>query len=299
MRVLLTGWPSFVHGEATAGDVLAMEAVYRTLRASGAECDVAWSPVLRPDGLTLEQAEPAGYTHLVFACGPVHGEQVRYLHERYARCRRIAVGVSVVDRDEPAARGFDVILPRDAPGRPPRRDLAAYVPSASLPPVVGVVLSPGQGEYGSRGRHDRIEQELAGWLKTRECARVPLDTRLDARDWRHATGPMELEAVLRRLDLVVTTRLHGLVLALKNGLPALAVDPIGGGAKVTAQARAWDWPAIVTTGRDDAPPYLDRAALNRWWDWCLSSEGRNAPSGRAPREPSLLEELARALDRRR
>lgn len=28
-RVLVTGWPSFLHGEATAGDVLAMEAVRR------------------------------------------------------------------------------------------------------------------------------------------------------------------------------------------------------------------------------------------------------------------------------
>ncbi|MFD0852094.1 polysaccharide pyruvyl transferase family protein, partial [Actinomadura adrarensis] len=75
-RVLLTGWPSFVHGEATAGDVLAMEAVHQAITASGTECDMAWSPVLRPGGLSLEGADPATYTHLVFACGPLHGEQV-------------------------------------------------------------------------------------------------------------------------------------------------------------------------------------------------------------------------------
>jgi polysaccharide pyruvyl transferase WcaK-like protein len=45
--------------------------------------------------------------------------------------------------------------------------------------------------------------------------------------------------VISRLDLVITMRMHGLVLALKHGVPALAVDPVAGGAKVTAQAQAW------------------------------------------------------------
>jgi hypothetical protein len=296
---LLTGGPSFLIGEATAGDVLAMEAVYQALAESGTECDVAWSPVMRPDGLTLERADPADYTHLVFACGPLHGRQVESLHERYAHCRRIAVGVSVVDPGEPAGTGFDVILPRDAPGRPPRRDLsaAATVPERGLPPVVGVVLSPGQREYGDRGRNEGIERELVDWLASREGARVPLDTRLDPRDWRHASAPAELETVIRRLDLVVTTRLHGLVLALRNGVPALAVDPIGGGAKVAAQARAWDWPAIVTTGEGDAPPLLDHAVLDHWRDWCLSSAGRRALPAE-PKPSSLLTELIEALEPR-
>ncbi|PZS37364.1 MAG: hypothetical protein DLM62_19660 [Pseudonocardiales bacterium] len=52
------------------------------------------------------------------------------------------------------------------------------------------------------------------------------DTRLDGQDWRFAQTPGQLESMIRRLDVVVTTRMHGLVLALKNGIPALAVDPI-------------------------------------------------------------------------
>ncbi|MEW2354991.1 polysaccharide pyruvyl transferase family protein [Spirillospora sp. NPDC029432] len=296
MRVLVTGWPSFVHGEATAGDVLAMEAVRGALAGAGAECDVAWSPVLRPDGLTLDRADPGRYTHLVFACGPAHGDQVESLHRRYARCRRIAVGVSVIDPDSAAVTGFDVVLPRDAPGAEPRRDLSAAVrvPAGELP-VVGVVLAPGQGEYGGRGRHGRIEEELTGGLAARGCARVPLDTRVDPRDWRHPAAPGELEAVIRRLDLVVTTRLHGLVLALRNGVPALAVDPVGGGAKVTAQARAWDWPAVITTGERDEPPYLDPAEVGRWWDWCLSPEGGRRAAGDGAPPPSLLADLVAAV----
>ena len=302
MRVLVAGWPSFLHGEATAGDVLAMEAVRAALAGAGVECDTAWSPVLRPDGLTLDRADPDRYTHLVFACGPAHGRQVEFLHGRYARCRRIAVGVSVIDPAAPAVTGFHAVLPRDAPGAGPHRDLAAATPLPSPgPPVVGVVLAPCQGEYGRWADHGRLDRELTDWLRARGSARVPLDTRIDPRDWRHPATAAELEAVLRRLDMVVTTRLHGLVLALRNGVPALAVDPVGGGAKVAAQARAWDWPAIVTVDGAQDPCRLDRAALDRWWGWCLSPDGGRRARAYVPPVPSeppassLLAGLGEAL----
>ena len=47
-RVLLTGWPSFLHGEATAGDVLSMQRVRAALEGAGVACEVAWSPLFRP-----------------------------------------------------------------------------------------------------------------------------------------------------------------------------------------------------------------------------------------------------------
>ncbi|TDD88687.1 polysaccharide pyruvyl transferase family protein [Actinomadura darangshiensis] len=300
MRVLVTGWPSFRHGEATAGDVLAMEAVQAALADAGVECHLAWSPVFRPGALDLERADPAFYTHLVFACGPLHGRQIEELHRRYARCTRVAVGVSVIDPDDPAVTGFDAVLARDAPVEAPRQDLAA-LPATPSVPVAGVVLAPGQAEYGGRRRHARVEHELTDWLAGRGCARLPLDTRLDPRDWRLFTTAAELESVLRRLDVVVTTRLHGLVLALKSGVPVLAVDPVGGGAKVAAQARAWSWPAVVTVpapsreGRDE--PVLDLAELDRWWTWCLSPDG----GGRAVAQPAdgaMLGELMDVLGAR-
>ena len=47
-RALLTGWFSFLHGEATAGDLPAAEAAGRALDAAGLPYDTAWSPVFRP-----------------------------------------------------------------------------------------------------------------------------------------------------------------------------------------------------------------------------------------------------------
>ena len=191
--------------------------------------------------------------------GGLHGDQLRGLHERYARCRRIAVGVSVVDPGNLAARGFDVILARDAPGAKPRRDLSA-LPSPAPSPVAGVVLAPGQGEYGAGRRHDDVHERLTSWLCGRDCARLPLDTRLDHREWRAFGSPGELLSVVARLDVMVTTRLHGLVTALRCGVPALAVDPVEGGAKVAAQARAWEWPAALTA-EEAAPEALRRRAM--------------------------------------
>lgn len=298
-RVLVTGWPSLPDGEATAGDVLAMDAVAGRLAAAGVPSDLAWSPVLRPGGLTLEAADPGRYSHLVFACGPLAGPGVAALHAQFRGCRRIAVGVSVPDPADPAAAGFHVVLPRDGPGMPPAGDLAIAAlnrapgdgappgPPVGAParglPVAGVIMVGRQAEYGGRAEHENVAGSLDGWLRGCGCARIPLDTRLDPRDWRLCGTPGEFAAIVSRLDLVVTMRLHGLVLALSRGVPVLAVDPVAGGAKVSAQARAWDWPALLEPGPDGS---VDAGDLSRWRDWCLSPDGRTAAARAAASPPA-------------
>lgn len=299
-RVLVVGWPSLREGEATAGDVLAMDTVAGALAAEGIPRDLAWSPVLRPECLSLDAADPGRYTHLVFACGPLTGPGVAGLHEKFRGCRRIAVGVSVPDPADPAVTGFHVVLPRDGPGVTPAGDLSAVpsaVPSASPRgrdlPVAGVVMVAGQAEYSGRGEHEHVAESLAQWLRGCGCARIPLDTRLDSRDWRLCGTPHEFEAIVSRLDLVVTMRLHGLVLALAHGVPALAVDPVAGGAKVTAQARAWRWPALLKPGPDGR---VDPASLDYWRDWCVSPAGRTAAARAAASPPAApLPDLLAAL----
>lgn len=267
-KALLTGWFSFPHGETTAGDTLALSCLQARLERAGIAYDTAWSPGFRPGALTLAEADPRRYDRLYFVCGPVHGAQIAALHHRFAHCRRIAVGTSAVDPGDPAVTGFHHVLGRDGPGCGHEKlDLAAVAPPVEPVPVVGVVLTRSQREYGRRRRHDAVAQAVTGWLLQKDCARLELDTRLDIHDWRHCATSAQLVSVLERLDLVVTDRLHGLVLALRSGVPALAVDPVAGGAKVSAQARACRWPAIVPA--EEAGP----AQLERWWSWCLG-DGR-------------------------
>jgi hypothetical protein len=274
VRVLLTGWFSFRHGEVTAGDVLALESVRSALDNAGLGHDTAWSDVFRPGGLRLDEARPERYSHLIFVCGPLHGQQVTGLHSRFAGCRRIAVGVTVIDPADPAVTGFDLILARDGYRTPSVRDLATVAvaaPACPAVPVAGVALATGQGEYGERRRHDMVTGRITGWLGSKICAPVPLETRLDIHDWRLCSTAGAFMSLVARLDIVVTTRLHGLALALSAGVPVLAVDPVAGGGKVTAQARAWRWPSLVAAEHAADPGRLDDP-----WDWCLSAAGRQA-----------------------
>jgi hypothetical protein len=286
MRVLLTGWASFLHGEATAGDVLSLRTAEAALAAARIDHRVAWSPRFRPGTLHLPDAPPEDYTHLVFVCGPVHGPQIRSLHERYAACRRVAAGVSVPDPADPAVTGFHRVLPRDGgAAAEPDLSLAATVSPA---PVVGVVLAPHQPEYGGAGRHREVHDALTGWVAGLDCARVPLDTRLAHEDWQRCGTPDQFVALLSRMDVVVTTRLHGLVLGLKAGVPVVAVDPVAGGGKVSAQAEALGWPVVA------AEDVRDTALLDARLKWCLSPEGRGAAGPPTPSPAGLVDELAGA-----
>lgn len=285
--VLLVGWSSVLHGEATAGDVLAMDAVAEHLRDNGFAVDLAWSAVMAATrggvgDVAYDDVRPGDHGHVVWVCGPLTGQPVEQVHERFPAARRTAVGVSVLDPDDAAVRGFHVVVPRDAPGGPDRADLAARPDVAALD-VVGVFLTHGQGEYGHRRRHAEVTDVLGGWLAGLPEARLDLDTRLDPRDWRSPSTPGQVLAVVSRLDVVVTTRLHGLVLALRCGVPALAVDPVAGGGKVGAQARAWGWPAVLSAEQvlTGGAPALERA-----YGWCRSGPGRaaaRAAQGGAPR----------------
>ena len=298
MRILLAGWPSFLHGEATAGDVLSMNRVRQALEGVGLAVEVAWSPVLRPGALHLDEADPQRYTHLVFACGPVHGTQVQWLHSRFPNCCRIAVGVTIIDPADPTVTAFDQVLARDGAARnhttqPARRDLSSAAPVGNVP-VVGVVLAPGQPEYGRWRRHDAVHERVTNWLAGQDCTRIPVDTRLDSRDWRHAATPDQIDSLLARLDAVLTTRLHGLVLSLRLGVPALAVDPVAGRGKVSAQAGAWHWPALVSA----EIALHGTAELDRWWHWCLSPPGRTAAADSAAlasQDEQLMSGLLTAL----
>ena len=110
---------------------------------------------------------------------------------------------------------------------------------------------------------------------------VSVDTRLDT----NATGlrtAAQIESLIARMDVVLTTRLHGTVLALKNGVPALAVDPVAGGGKIRRQAEALGWPVVLAADR------LDDAVLREAFDYCLTTEARAAARACAERAVAIL-----------
>ncbi len=268
MRVLLTGWFSFDEVIATVGDELGGDTVAGWLTELDVPVDVAVAPFLGRAagwragwGVDWRDVDPAEYTHLVFVTGPVRDSPLlRELTGTFAGCSRWAVNVSVV---EEAGRAlFDEVWERDADGVS-RPDLALDGPVTTAP-VVAVAFAPTQGEYRDRSRADGVREEIREWLAAR---RLPwFELGMDQYEKPHARRPAQVEALVARADVVVSMRLHGLVLGLKAGRPVVACDPIVGGAKVTRQAAALGWP-LVLPAEDVGAAALD-AALER----CLSGE---------------------------
>jgi hypothetical protein len=177
---------------------------------------------------------------------------------------------------------FDLLLERDS-SEAVRPDLVFLTEQPPVP-VVGLILVHPQNEYGARGRHQQANEAAQRLIDSREMAVVPIDTRLDDNQVGLRSAG-EVEALITRMDAVITTRLHGMVMAIKNGVPPLVLDPIAGGAKIVRQAQAIDWP--LTFLADEVSDEQLQAGLA----FCLSPQGRAAASQTRDRARDLLRDV--------
>ncbi len=264
--MLVAGYFSFDGNVTTAGDLLAADVAVGWLGRAGIDHEVARAPKYG-DGVDWEQADPAAYSHLLWVCGPVgKGPRQTALRERFAAARQVAVDVSLLD-ELADWQPYAAVVERDL-SRLARPDISLLAESA-LPPVVGLCLIAGQREYGERDRHEQVARAFEELVASRPMATIKIDTVIKpGRAGRR--GPAEVEALLARVDAVLTNRLHGLALAIKHEVPVVAVDGVRGGAKLTRQARALGWPALI------AVEDLTAEALAQALDFCLSAQGRQA-----------------------
>ena len=286
-RVLLTGWFSFDNAEVTGGDLQAARAAEGWLRAAGADPLVATAANFRAPGeVAWDEVEPSAVSHLVFVCGPLGGALVERLFARFPAANRVAAGVSVVDST--SRLGPLRVIERDGGLAGASVDLAMDAPAPGAP-VVGVVRSHAQPEYGDRQAHDAAHAVIDQALLGARVAPIEIDTRLHPGEPHLCSTPGQLLALLGRCDAIVTTRLHGLVLGLRAGVPVVAVDPVEGGAKVTAQAEALGWPAVLAVGHCDAAAVQERLL------WCLTPDAWRAAAEAVPRAATSLERSRRRL----
>ena len=129
-------------------------------------------------------------------------------------------------------------------------------------------------------------------LESSAVVRLDVDTRLVPNPLA-LRSPEEIESLIARLDVVVSTRLHAMVHALKHGVPVLAIDPIARGGKVLAQARSIGWPIVFSAGT------LDDAELRRALEYCSTPEAARALAqecaGRAREGASEVERQFKAF----
>lgn len=284
-RALVAGWFSWPGCNATAGDTMACDVLSGWLDEAGLPHDIARAAPIEPV-LDWKTLDPANYTHLFFVCGPFR--DVLYAQEilgAFSHCKKFGVNLSMIEKLADY-NPFDVLFERDS-DRTTRPDLV-FAASLDDVPVVGQMLVHKQKEYGDRGGHGEAHKLIKRVLGERNAACVPIDTCLEE-NAGGLTTPEQINAVIGKMDLVVTTRMHGLVMALRNGVPAVAVDAIRGGAKVLAQAQSVDWP-IVTTVDDLSKDWLHQA-LERCLDPAIQQAVQHAQQRAEYRLASLHEEL--------
>jgi hypothetical protein len=264
MKALVAGWFSFEEMGATAGDLLARELACSWLEEAGYEYELALAAPFA-GGVDWRTVDPEAYSHVLFVCGPFgNGPPIPEFLSHFSGRRLLGLNLSMLD---PLAvwNPFDRLWERDS-STAARPDVTFLAPRSRVP-VVGVVLVHPQREYKARALHRQANEAIERLVAGREMAVVQIDTRLD----ENRTGlrtPGEVQSLVARMDVVLTTRLHGLVLSLKNGVPAVAIDPIAGGAKIHRQAETIGWPAVFTA---DA---LSDQALAQAYEYCLTDEAR-------------------------
>lgn len=282
MKVLVTGWFSFEEMGATAGDLLAKDLVCGWLDESGRPHDVALAPPF-DGGVDWRVVDPAGYSDVVFVCGPFgKGPPLIELLERFEGIKLTGVDVTMLDSLD-SWNPFELLLERDS-SRTSRPDVS-FLSRGLLVPVVGVVLVGPQEEYGHRDTHHLAVQLIDRLIARGEAAVVRIDTRLDIPNSGGLRTPAEVESLIARMDVVLTTRLHGMVLALKNGVPAIAIDPIAGGAKLSRQAETIGWPVVLRA------EVVSDGELKEAFDFCLTEAARSQARECAMKAVEILDEV--------
>lgn len=264
MKCLVAGWFSFEQMGASAGDLLARDLACEWLERAGFSYDVALAPPFR-GGVDWRLADPNTYSHVLFVCGPFgNGEPITGFLSHFSGSCVVGLNVTMLE-SLGIWNPFDVLFERDS-SVTSRPDIAFLSPPSRVP-VVGIVLIDMQPEYKKKDLRLTANEAIEKLVASREMATVPIDTRLDI-NRTSLRSPAEVESLIAAMDIVLTTRLHGLVLALKNGVPAIAIDSVSGGAKIKRQAESIGWPIvfIIDSVTDEA--------LREAFDYCLTEDAR-------------------------
>lgn len=264
MKCLVTGWFSFEQMGATAGDLIARDLLCERLYKAAIPYKVAVAPPFS-NGVDWRTENPDEYTDVIFVCGPFgNGWPVTELMERFSGKRFHGLNLSMLQPLE-EWNPFQQLLERDS-DRKTHPDIT-FLGKENKVPVAGVILVHPQKEYGKRAMHHQVHASIEDMIAKKQLAAVRIDTSLIDNQNGFST-PEEVESLIAKMDLVITTRLHGTVLALKNGVPVIPIDPISGGAKISSQVRRIGWPLLFSADS------LDQTTLSGAYDFCLTDEAR-------------------------
>lgn len=265
-KTLVIGWFSFEEMGTTAGDSIACDVACEWLQKVGVTPDVAmWEPHQAHEVQT-DQVNPVDYDTVVFVCGPIgNGPPLNTFLDQFPHARKFALNVSLL-QERQDWNPFVAILERDSSERV-TPDITFAAPKLVVP-VAGLILVGPQEEYPTE-RHDLAQSTFEAILRSRDVAVVPIDTRLDINS-NGLNSPAQVESLIAKMDVVMTTRLHGAAIALRRHVPPVVIDSIpGGGTKLYKQMKRIGWPLVFHTGD------LDPEKVRQAFEYALTPAARD------------------------
>ena len=264
--MFIAGWFSFEQMGTTAGDLIACDLVSEWLKAYHISHDISLiHQFSNRKSVRWEDADASNYTHVIFVCGPFgNGWPLTDFLEKFSNCKLVGINISLLESLD-TWNPFFLLLERDS-SRSSNPDITFLGPPPKIP-VAGLILAHKQKEYGDRALHEKADDLIRQFIDGKEVSIVPIDTALEHNSYGLRT-PGEVESLIAKMDLVITTRLHGTVLSLKNGVPVIPIDPINGGAKITRQVQTIGWPVLLPTET------LSTEKIEQAFQYCLTPEAK-------------------------
>lgn len=252
-RLLICWYGSFA-GHGTIGDLRSLESAVTHLVGRGHAVHHATAAELNiPGARRVQWSEVSGaeYDALIFVCGPILGThpQTNALFSHFAGTPLIGLGVSILPAESPHhSNPFQILFARQGAAETYGDIAIAAPPVARAPRVrnmkkIGISLRGAQSEYG---------EDKCRWQETERLARHAAAAALEVSGGyvvdienhlqRSELTPDGVDALYADCDLIITSRFHGAVMALRYGVPFIAIDQIAGGAKVFDLLAPLGWP---------------------------------------------------------
>jgi len=268
-RFLLVWYGSFP-GHGTLGDLRSVEAVaYHLIRQEHQVIHATAGEFHIPGATRIDwrTAKPDDYSGIIFICGPILAShpETRALFARFASQRLIGVGVSLM----PAGHHeffnpFECVFARQGGGER-FGDLAILAPLPNHTSrkakgfTLGISLRGLQFEYGENlCLWEETEKIVHSVSQSIHSDRIIL---IENHLTRSGKSPDHIEQQYSECDLVITSRFHGAIMAIRHDAPFIALDQIRGGAKVHDLLFGKGWPHIYKTAEVEED-YLKEISFN-------------------------------------
>ena len=256
---ILIAWFGAFDGHGTIGDLLSLQSLTNHLHNQNLNFDyTSYENFQNLAGKRVDwkKLNPNKYTIFIWVCGPIlkNHPQLSEIFDKFINCTKIGVGVSLFRKEHfNYFNPFDFVFAREGITQV-FDDIALAAPIQHNDIVsrgnkkeitIGLSLRGQQGEYGEDNclfelTEKTIKKSAENLLQNRKGKIVIIENHLK----RSGVDPEDIENLYSECDLVITSRLHGALMALRHSVPYIAIDQIKNGAKVYGILNNNKWPYV-------------------------------------------------------